>query len=93
MSRIDDAVTRILVLKYKLGLFENPYPEPDAKNNFGKPEYQTLALDAAHEAMTLLKNKNNVLPLVKKCKSIGGRPGGTKPQCLEWLLELYLAGK
>lgn len=65
MSRINDAVTRILVLKMKLGFFDNSYPEKEAINNFGKPEYQTLALDAAHEAMTLLKNENNVLPLAK----------------------------
>ncbi len=63
MTRIDDAVRRILVLKYKLGLFDNPYPEPAARFNFGKAEYQTLALEAAHESMTLLKNKNKVLPL------------------------------
>jgi len=74
MSRINDAVTRILELKYKLGLFENPYPEPDAKNNFGKPEYQTLALDAAREAMTLLKNKDNVLPLSKNAKVLVAGP-------------------
>jgi len=74
MSRINDAVTRILVLKYKLGLFENPYPEPAAKNNFGKPEYQTLALDAAREAMTLLKNKDNVLPLSKSAKVLVAGP-------------------
>src|SRR6185295_20410901 len=49
-SRIDDAVKRILTLKYKLGLFDNPYPEDAAKANFGKPEYQTLALNAAREA-------------------------------------------
>ena len=74
MSRIDDAVTRILTLKYKLGLFENPYPEPAAKENFGKPEYQTLALDAAHEAMTLLKNKNNILPLSKSARVLVAGP-------------------
>jgi beta-glucosidase len=74
MSRIDEAVSRILVLKYKLGLFENPYPEPDAKNNFGKPEYQGLALDAAREAMTLLKNKDNVLPLSKSAKVLVAGP-------------------
>ena len=74
MSRIDDAVTRILTLKYKLGLFENPYPEPAAKDNFGKPEYQTLALDAAHEAMTLLKNKDNILPLSKSSKVLVAGP-------------------
>jgi beta-glucosidase len=68
MSRIDDAVKRILVLKYKLGLFDNAYTEEAAKPNFGKPEYQQLALDAAHEAITLVKNNNNILPLEKNKK-------------------------
>ncbi len=63
MSRIDDAVRRILLLKLKLGLFDNPYPEPAAAANFGRPEYQALALQAAHEAMTLLKNDEAILPL------------------------------
>ena len=63
MSRIDDAVRRILLLKFKVGLFDNPYPEETAAANFGKPEYKTLALQAAHEAMTLLKNDNAILPL------------------------------
>ena len=63
MSRIDEAVRRILLLKFKLGLFDNPYPEPAAAANFGLPEYQTLALQAAREAMTLLKNDNAILPL------------------------------
>jgi beta-glucosidase len=74
MSRIDDAVKRILVLKFKVGLFDNPYPENSAINNFGKPEYQTLALDAAHEAMTLLKNENNSLPLSKHTKILVAGP-------------------
>jgi beta-glucosidase len=68
MSRIDDAVKRILLLKMKTGLFHNPYPEDAATKNFGKPEYQQVALDAAHEAMTLLKNSNNILPLQKNIK-------------------------
>jgi beta-glucosidase len=63
LSRIDDAVRRILILKQRLGLFDNPYPEPAATGNFGRPEYQTLALQAAHEAMTLLKNEQGILPL------------------------------
>ncbi|MES2645940.1 MAG: glycoside hydrolase family 3 N-terminal domain-containing protein [Bacteroidota bacterium] len=75
MSRIDDAVKRILVLKMKVGLFDNPYPEPAATANFGKAEYQTLALDAAHEAMTLLKNSNNTLPLSKTVKVLVAGPG------------------
>ena len=74
MSRIDDAVKRILILKYKVGLFDNPYPEAAAKNNFGKTEYQTLALDAAHEAMTLLKNQNDILPLSKNAKVLVAGP-------------------
>ena len=67
MSRVDDAVRRILTLKMKVGLFDNPYPE-DVAANFGKPEYQQVALDAAHEAMTLLKNDNKLLPLQKNVK-------------------------
>jgi beta-glucosidase len=63
MSRIDDAVRRILLLKLKVGLFDNPYPEPAAVANFGRPEYQTLALQAARETMTLLKNDGDALPL------------------------------
>jgi beta-glucosidase len=46
-----------------VGLFDNPYPEDAAAANFGLPEYQTLALQAAHEAITLLKNDANTLPL------------------------------
>jgi beta-glucosidase len=63
LSRIDDAVRRILLLKAKVGLFDNPYPESPATANFGRPEYQQLALQAAHEAMTLLKNDQDLLPL------------------------------
>jgi beta-glucosidase len=74
MSRVNDAVARILVLKMKLGLFDNPWPEADAVNNFGKQEYQTLALDAAREAMTLLKNENNALPLSKNTKVLVAGP-------------------
>jgi beta-glucosidase len=74
MSRIDDAVRRILALKMKVGLFDNPYPEDTARANFGKPEYQSLALDAAHEAMTLLKNSDNILPLAKNIKVLIAGP-------------------
>jgi beta-glucosidase len=63
LSRIDDAVRRILLLKAKVGLFDNPYPEEAAAGNFGRPEYQALALQAAREAMTLLKNDDALLPL------------------------------
>jgi len=62
-SRIDDAAGRILTLKFKLGLFENPYGDPvNGPYRFHQPQYVALANQASREAMTLLKN-NGVLPL------------------------------
>ncbi|MEI9958924.1 MAG: hypothetical protein WDM90_22015 [Ferruginibacter sp.] len=49
-------------------MFDNAYAEENARANFGRPEYQTVALDAAHEAVTLVKNNNNILPLAKNKK-------------------------
>ncbi|HEV3411186.1 MAG TPA: glycoside hydrolase family 3 N-terminal domain-containing protein [Puia sp.] len=74
VSRIDEAVRRILTLKEKLGLFDNPYPEDAAAANFGRPEYQSLALQAAHEAITLLKNDANTLPLARTSKILVAGP-------------------
>lgn len=93
MSRVDDAVRRILLLKAKLGLFENAYPEPAATANFGKPEYQTLALDAAHEAMTLLKNQNNILPLAKSSKVLVAGPSAQSISALNGCWSYTWQGK
>jgi beta-glucosidase len=68
MTRIDDAVRRILRVKYELGLFENPMPSAAARNNFGKPEYAEVSLEAARESLVLLKNDKNILPLAKNKK-------------------------
>lgn len=68
MSRIDEAVGRILRVKFELGLFEDAMPDPDLKDNFAKPEYQQAALDAARESLVLLKNEKNTLPLSKNKK-------------------------
>ena len=68
ITRIDQAVRRILKVKYDLGLFENPMPSASARNNFGKPEYAQVSLQAARESMTLLKNDRNILPLAKNKK-------------------------
>src|SRR5689334_12139828 len=67
-SRIDEAVRRILRVKYELGLFEHPGPDASLKANFARPESRQVSLDAAREAITLLKNANNVLPLAKNAK-------------------------
>jgi len=67
-SRIDQAVRRILRVKFELGLFENSMPNPALKSKIGLPESRQAALQAARESMTLLKNTNNLLPLAKDRK-------------------------
>ncbi|GGO06243.1 discoidin domain-containing protein [Microbispora bryophytorum] len=66
IARIDDAVTRILRLKFTLGVFEHPYGDPvNGPYRFHQPSYVALANQAARESVTLLKN-NGVLPLKLK---------------------------
>jgi beta-glucosidase len=73
-SRIDRSVATILRLKMALGLFDNPYAEPEAARNFGLPAYRQLALDAARESMTLLKNRAGVLPLARDTRVLLAGP-------------------
>jgi beta-glucosidase len=68
MTRIDEAVRRILRVKFELGLFENAMPNPALKNRVGTNESREVALQAARESMTLLKNDGNLLPLGKERK-------------------------
>src|SRR2546421_11518630 len=67
-SRIDEAVRRILKVKFELGLFENPMPNPALKSKVGLAESRQASLQAARESMTLLKNTDNLLPLSKDKK-------------------------
>ncbi|PYX84033.1 MAG: beta-glucosidase [Acidobacteria bacterium] len=71
-KQIDDAVERVLAAKFRLGLFENPYADPDyAAQVTNSREHKELALKAAEEAIVLLKNEGNLLPLDgKKIKSV-----------------------
>ncbi len=62
MDRIDDAVRRILTVKFKLGLFENRYVKPE-EDVYCTEENRQLALEAARECIVLLKNSENLLPL------------------------------
>jgi len=68
---IDEAVTRVLQAKFRLGLFEHPYADPDEAERWnGHPDHRTLALEAARESIVLLKNDRNVLPLKKNLKRL-----------------------
>jgi beta-glucosidase len=62
MWRINQAVTRILTLKFNLGLFDNPYVDP-SKAEAAIEGNAALARQAADESMTLLRNQGGVLPL------------------------------
>jgi beta-glucosidase len=93
VSRVNDAVKRILLLKFKLGLFDNAYPEPAAAANFGKPAYQDLALQAAREAMTLLQNQGNILPLAKTAKLLVAGPSAQSISALNGCWSYTWQGK
>ncbi len=93
---MDEAVRRVLRAKFKLGLFENPYVNPDeAKSHNGTQDHRLLAEKAALESIVLLKNESNILPFEKDLSSIavigsdavearlGGYAGpGNKPQSI-----------
>ena len=71
MSRIDDAVRRILRVKFTMGLFENPYADPSLAGELGKQEHRDLAREAVRKSLVLVKNgkpgdKPPLLPLPKK---------------------------
>jgi len=64
-SRINEAVRRVLTLKYQLGLFTDPLRGIDSNTTLGSPQSRQASLTAAQESITLLKNENRTLPLAK----------------------------
>jgi beta-glucosidase len=85
MSRIDDAVSRILTKKFELGLFEHPYTDRTNLPAIGSPAHRTVARKAVAESQVLLKNAKQVLPIKTKGRiyvagsnadSIGNQAGG-----------------
>ncbi|HEY6062746.1 MAG TPA: glycoside hydrolase family 3 N-terminal domain-containing protein, partial [Chitinophagaceae bacterium] len=72
MKELDASVMRILIAKFRLELFDDPYVDPDkAEEIVGSPQKRAVAYKAAQEAMVLLKNDNHFLPLNKdKIKTI-----------------------
>ncbi|MFZ9586674.1 MAG: beta-glucosidase family protein [Crocinitomicaceae bacterium] len=74
MDRLDDAVRRIIRVKKRLGLFEQPIPNFENYPNFGSKAFQNASLNAALESITLLKNEGNTLPLSNKQKVLIAGP-------------------
>ena len=67
-ARINEAVRRILILKYQLGLFSDPLRGVDANTTLASPESRQVSLATAQESITLLKNENRTLPLAKTAR-------------------------
>ena len=82
MSRIDDAVRRILRAKYRLGLFDKPNTGGKGYEKFGSEEFAKKALQAAEESEVLLKNEGNILPLAKGKKILLTGPNANQMRCL-----------
>lgn len=82
MSRIDDAVRRILRVKYRLNLFDEPNTGGKGFEKFGSDEFAQVALHAAEEAEILLKNEDNILPLKKGKKILLTGPNSNQMRCL-----------
>ena len=82
MSRIDDAVRRVLRLKYRLNLFEKPYYDLKDFPLFGSAEHAAAALKAAEESLVLLKNTDGILPLAKGKKILLTGPNANSMRSL-----------
>lgn len=82
MSRIDDAVARVLRLKYRLGLFDKPYWSTEDYPEFGSKAFVDVALQAAEESEVLLKNEGGILPLAKGTKILLAGPNANSMRCL-----------
>jgi beta-glucosidase len=89
-SRIDDAVRRILRVKFELGLFENTATDPEITAAIGSPEHREVARECVRESLVLLKNEKHLLPLSKKIKHIvvvGAAADDLGMQCGGWTID------
>lgn len=82
MSRIDDALTRILRVKHELQLFETPVTYAKDYPKFGSEEFERASYNTAAESITLLKNEKNILPIQKSAKILVTGPNANSMRTL-----------
>ena len=92
MARIDDAVTRILRVKFAMGLMDkarSPLSDPALQRSFGSPEHRRVARQSVRESIVLLKNDRKLVPMAKELKRIhvGGKSADDiGNQCGGWTI-------
>jgi len=90
MARIDDAVRRILRVKFEMGLFEHPFTDPALTAQVGSAEHREVARQCVRASLVLLKNQNHVLPLdkhVKQLAVVGRAADDLGIQCGGWTID------
>jgi len=90
MERIDDAVRRILTVKFQLGLFERPFADRTLLPLVGSDEHREVAREAVRKSLVLMKNEGRVLPLAKDTPLIlvaGRAANDIGMQCGGWTIE------
>ena len=95
ISRIDDAVERILRIKFEMGLFEHPYTNRSLTESIGSAEHRAVARLAVRESMVLLKKENGILPLSKTTGKIlvaGSKANNLGYQCGGWTISWQGSG-
>jgi len=89
-ARIDDAVRRILTVKFQMGVFANPWTDAALTAKIGSPEHREVARECVRQSLVVLKNSGNVLPLKKDLKRIaivGKAADDLGIQCGGWTID------
>ncbi|PWU14045.1 MAG: beta-glucosidase [Verrucomicrobia bacterium] len=89
-ARVDDAVRRILRVKFRMGLFQNPWTDAALTAKIGSPEHREVARECVRESLVLLKNSGRLLPLkkdVKRIAVVGRAADDLGMQCGGWTID------